>query len=73
MISVESTEFHYISWKKGILSHKVSPFICSRAKIVGAENYLNLSLIEEKILSIRATPGTVELQHPLVFINKFYL
>lgn len=54
MISMESAEFHYIFWKNGILSHELSLCISSRAKIVGAENYLNLSLIEEKILSIKA-------------------
>ena len=37
------------------LSHKVSPCISSKAKIVGADNYLPLSLIKEKIiLSIKA-------------------
>lgn len=51
---MESAEFHYIFWENGILSHKLSLCISSRAKIVAAENYLNLSSIEEKILSIKA-------------------
>lgn len=54
MISMESTKSHYMFWRNGILAHKLSLCISSRAEIVGAENYLNLSLIEEKILSLKA-------------------
>lgn len=54
MISVESTKSHYMFWKNGILSYKLSPCISSRAEIVGTENYLNVSLIKEKILSLKA-------------------
>lgn len=51
----------------------MSPCISVRAKIVGAEDYLNLSLIEEKIILSIKFAQIVELERPLVFINKFYL
>lgn len=53
MISVNSTVSLYL-WKNGIISHKLSPSTVLDTKIVDAEEYLNLSLIEKIILNIKA-------------------